>query len=370
MASPMTPWQKYQADLARDDFTYDPAQEQVVKRLQRLYDELLAGEPRDSGRWSRLKRWLSAESDSKAPTGLYIWGSVGRGKTYLMDCLFDTVPIKNKLRLHFHRFMDRVHGELRGLKDQSDPLDAVAATFSQQARLLCFDEFFVSDIGDAMILSGVLEGLFKRGTVLVATSNVVPDRLYWDGLQRAKFLPAIELIQRFTDVIELDGACDYRLRILEQAELYHFPLDENAEQQLHQYFTQIAPGAMASGRRLTVNHRTLSTVAVADGVVWFTFAELCTTARSAADYVELARRFNTLLLQDVPVMDDSDNNSARRFISLVDELYDRNVSFIMTAEKPLDDLYAGKKLAFEFERTRSRLTEMQSHEYLAREHLP
>lgn len=364
------PWQKYQADLAREDFTHDPAQERVVRRLQQLYEDLLAAEQRDTGRWARWRRRVFGGKKDTAPTGVYIWGSVGRGKTYLMDCLFDTVPLKNKQRLHFHRFMDRVHGELQTLNDQSDPLDAVAEKFSRQARLLCFDEFFVSDIGDAMILSGVLAGLFKRGTVLVATSNVVPDRLYWDGLQRAKFLPAIELIQRHTDVIQLDGACDYRLRILEQARLYHSPLDERASQRLRHYFTQIAPGAMASGRRLTVNHRALTTVAVADGVVWFTFEELCTTARSAADYVELARRFNTLLLQDVPAMNDDDNNSARRFISLVDELYDRNVSLIMTAEKPLEALYAGSKLAFEFQRTQSRLTEMQSHEFLAREHLP
>jgi cell division protein ZapE len=365
----MTPWQRYQADLQREGFSYDSAQEQAVLLLQDLYERLVAsaGE-HDSGfkAWVRKLRGVELEPQ----IGLYFWGGVGRGKTYLVDTFFECLPFSRKLRVHFHRFMQRVHAELTSLEGERNPLEIVADKLSQEARVLCFDEFFVTDIGDAMILGGLMKALFARGVTLVATSNIEPGRLYENGLQRQRFLPVIALLEKYTRVVKVDAGVDYRLRTLQQAELYHFPLDEGADRSLLDSFSRLAPEPGKYWERLQINNRYLTCRCMADDVAWFDFAELCAGPRSQNDYIELARIFHAVLISGVPEFLPDNDDQARRFINLVDEFYDRNVKLVLAAAKPLLELYAGGRLEFEFQRTISRLQEMQSYEYLAREHRP
>jgi cell division protein ZapE len=299
-----------------------------------------------------------------------MWGGVGRGKTYLMDLFFESLPEDKRLRLHFHRFMRKVHQDLNQLQGQKNPLDLVAANFARETQVLCFDEFFVSDITDAMILAGLLEGLVKRGVSLVATSNVEPDHLYENGLQRKKFLPAIALLNQHTEVLNVDGGTDYRLRVLELAEIYHSPLDEAADKGLMNSFRSLSPDAGESDIDLEIEGRSIRARCSGDGVVWFDFTALCEGPRSQNDYIELARLYQTVLISSVPLFNSEKEDQARRFISLVDEFYDRNVKLILSASVPIESLYEGSRLTFEFQRTASRLWEMQSHEYLAREHRP
>ncbi len=381
-AAPSTPMGRYRADLERDDFAHDPAQEQAVAHLQRLYDELLA-KPRESARpapvgkglKSRMAGLFGKRGEPEAPvlpevTGLYFWGGVGRGKTYLVDTFFEALPFPEKMRTHFHRFMQRVHNELEHYKGEKNPLTLVADKFAAEARVICFDEFFVKDITDAMILANLLEALFARGVVLVATSNIVPADLYKDGLQRARFLPAIDLLERHCEVVNVDSGIDYRLRALERAEIFHSPLDEAAEAELSRSFREIAGHEGEAGAPLEVNHRVLHSRRLHDDVVWFEFDELCDGPRSQNDYIELAREYHSVLVSNVPCMDGASDDQARRFINMVDEFYDRGVKLLMSAEAPAERLYRDGKLEFEFERTLSRLQEMQSHEYLALPHKP
>ena len=364
-----TPWQRYQADLQKEDFHYDPAQEAAVLLLQDLYERLVAqpdGPDRGFRAWVRKIRGVHTEPQ----TGLYLWGGVGRGKTYLVDAFFECLPCRRKLRVHFHRFMQRVHAELNALKGEKNPLDIVADRLSGEARVLCFDEFFVTDIGDAMILGNLMEALFARGLTLVATSNIEPGRLYENGLQRQRFLPVIALIERHTRVVRVDAGPDYRLRTLQQAELYHFPLDNGADQSLQDSFERLAPQPAQHWERLEINNRYITCRRLADDVAWFDFAELCEGPRSQNDYIELARIFHAVLLSGVPAFTAEKNDQARRFVNLVDEFYDRNVKLVLAAERPLLELYVGGGLAFEFQRTVSRLQEMQSYDYLARPHRP
>ncbi len=302
--------------------------------------------------------------------GLYFWGGVGRGKTFLMDLFYEELPIKQKKRLHFHRFMREVHRKLNDFQGESNPLKKVAASFAGQARVICFDEFFVSDITDAMLLAGLLDEMFKLGVTLVATSNVEPDHLYENGLQRRKFLPAIELLNTHTLVHNMDGGLDYRLRALESAEIYHFPLDDAAETGLQAAFRSISPDEGRAAVVLPIEGRDIATRRCGDGVAWFEFAALCDGPRSQNDYIELARLFQTVLIGNVPRFGEQKEDQARRFISLVDEFYDRSVKLILSAESPILELYHGRRLAFEFQRTESRLQEMQSKEYLSRQHKP
>lgn len=369
MDANLSPLQRYQQDLQREDFSYDSAQEQAVLLLQDLYERLVAKEQqRDRGMCS-LRRWFRAEQP-EPEIGLYLWGGVGRGKTYLVDTFYDCIPYPKKTRVHFHRFMQRVQSELVALEGQKNPLEIVADHFASEARVICFDEFFVTDIADAMILGGLMEALFERGVTLVATSNIVPANLYENGLQRQRFLPAIALIERYTKVVNVDAGVDYRLRALEQAELFHYPLDDEATKSLQTSFERLAPEPGKRWERVEVNGRYLSTQCLADDVVWFEFAELCDGPRSQNDYIELARVFHAVLISNVPQMGVDSDDQARRFVNLVDEFYDRNVKLVLTAAVPLLELYRGGRLEFEFQRTVSRLQEMQSHEYLAREHKP
>lgn len=367
----MTPIQYYSDALQSPDFAHDPAQEMAVKHLQRLYDELeahqvpLLGSRSGSGFLGRFRK-----SAVKPVTGLYLWGGVGRGKTFLMDMFYETLPFEQKIRMHFHRFMQWVHHEMNVLQGRRDPLDTIADGLSAQARILCVDEFYVSDVGDAMILAVLLDKLFKKGVSLVATSNIVPDGLYRNGLQRERFLPAIDLLNRHTNVIELASETDYRLRTLETAEIYHCPLDDSALKVMEENFDHLAPEPFIDSEILEINGRQISTRRCADDVVWFDFDALCCGPRSQADYIEIAREYHAVLLSNVFQMTDDSSDVMRRFINMIDEFYDRNVKLIISAEVPIESLYKGERLGFEFERTYSRLHEMQSHDYLAREHRP
>jgi cell division protein ZapE len=298
-----------------------------------------------------------------------MWGGVGRGKTWLMDLFFDSLPFPDKQRIHFHRFMARVHAALRDKKDARDPLEQIAREWANECRVLCFDEFFVSDIADAMLLAVLMKELFEQNVILVATSNLHPDELYKDGLQRARFLPAINLIKQNTNLIQVDGPVDYRLRILEKSEIYHHPLDAKAKSSLEKSFLHMAGGCELNSS-LEFNGRLFQSRMRGDGIIWFDFEELCQKPRSASDYIEISRSFNTVFISGLPVLDESSADAARRFINLVDEFYDRNVKLLISAAAPIEDIYNGERLAFEFQRTASRINEMQSHQYLAKPHLP
>ncbi len=363
----MTPLARYEHDLQHVGFSPDEGQRAAVVQLQRVYDQL--SQQHEQRRNSAALTWLFRQRRSRPVRGLYLWGGVGRGKTHLVDAFYGCLNFDDKLRMHFHRFMRYIHRELQTFKERRDPLDLVAERFAQEARVICLDEFHVSDITDAMLLGNLLRALFERDVTLVTTSNESPDKLYWGGLQRDRFLPAIELLKNHTQVLNVDGGVDYRLRALERAEIYHWPLDAAASSNLQRAFYEIAPDKGDQGTALDIEGRTIKTVRCADGVVWFKFSELCGGPRSAADYIELARCYQTVLLADIPCMDDYCNDEARRFITLIDEFYDRNVKLIASGAVDTSLLYRGTKLAAPFRRTASRLIEMQSHEYLARPHL-
>ena len=366
LSSNNTPLAKYQRDLQRPDFQADEAQKAAVTLLDELYFRMLK-RARANDSWKTRLSTLFAQP--KPEKGLYFWGGVGRGKTYLMDTFFSCLPFEKKKRLHFHRFMHNVHHQLKVHKGKSDPLEKIADKMAENILIICFDEFFVSDITDAMILAGLFKALFNRGVTLVATSNIPPERLYWNGLQRDRFLPAIELIRQHCHVNNLDGGVDYRLRALEQAEIFHYPLDEAALENLNKSFDWIAGQTAERSALLEIEGREIATEKLAEGIVWFTFDAICNTPRSHVDYIEISRCYHTVLISDMPQLFNHTNDAMRRFISLVDEFYERNVKLILAAEVALEDVYKGSGLKFEFQRTLSRLQEMQSHEYLAKPHL-
>jgi len=352
----------YESLLANGSYKADPAQRMAVEELNRVWMELTAHPV--SGWWGKIR--------GKQPdhvTGLYLWGGVGRGKTWLMDLFFDSLPGKDKQRIHFHRFMARVHAALKSMPYTRNPLTEIARQWAKQCRVLCFDEFFVSDIADAMLLGGLLQALLTEGVTLIATSNVAPDELYKNGLQRAKFLPAIESLKKHSLTVHVEGDRDFRLRLLKRSEIFLQPLDTHAESSLHGAFERMAPGSSLEAT-LRINGRSLNARQRSDGIIWFDFRELCERAISSADYIEIARAFNTVLLSGVPLMDEGNADATRRFINLIDEFYDRNVKMLISAANPINKLYTGNRLAFEFQRTTSRLTEMQSNDYLAKPHLP
>lgn len=362
MSATETPRQRYEAELARHGFVRDPAQDRVVGTLDALWSRLVTV-PRAGWR-----RFLGREAP--AVKGLYVWGGVGRGKTWLMDCFYDCLPFPDKLRLHFHRFMHEVHAELKRHPDEQDPLLAVARHFRARARVICFDEFFVSDITDAMLLGRLFQHLYSLGVTLVATSNVPPDQLYRDGLQRERFLPAIRELKSHTHVVQLDSGTDYRLRHMQDAKLFYVPSGKQADAHLDQVFTRLTGHQRAESTPLDINDRPIPAVKHADGVAWFAFEALCEGPRSQEDYIEVARNFHTVLLSGVPKFGPDSENEARRFIALVDEFYDRRVKLAASGAAAPDKLYGGKRLEFEFQRTVSRLTEMQTKEYLSQPHLP
>lgn len=302
--------------------------------------------------------------------GLYLWGGVGRGKTWLMDLFYESLPFEDKLRLHFRHFMQQIHGELDELRGQRDPLKHVARSFAQRARVLCLDEFFVEDITDAMILYRLLEALLAQDMTLVFTSNLRPDDLYRYGLQRERFLPAIDFIKGHTEIVHLDGINDHRLNKLKSTNTWYTPINSASERAIAQSFDNLAPGKALEDHILNINHRQISALRCSDDIAWFEFHQLCIGPRSSADYIELAKRYHTILLSGIPIMGVEHEEWAHRFINLVDEFYDRRVKLIASAEAGPQHLYQGKRLGFEFQRTVSRLLEMRSHDYLAQGHKP
>lgn len=363
------PKERYQAALDANELNYDDMQMRVVEHLESLHSQIInqnsINETSFGNKLTGIFRRSKKQNDYAQ--GLYIWGSVGRGKTYLMDIFYDCLPADKKLRLHFHRFMQEIHHQLRNIKNEEDPLLIVAESFKQRTDIICLDELFVSDIGDAMLLAGLLEAFFSHGITLVTTSNCHPDDLYKGGLQRQKFLPAIELIKQQTTVVELGGNTDHRLEFLEHADIFHHPLDENAHQVMTNNFMHVSPEPGIENECLCIEGRNIQTIRCADGTLWLCFSDLCGGPRSAADYIEIGRCFNTVLISNIPVLTNNDD-LARRFIIAIDEFYDRSVKVIISAEASVHDLYKGKKLSFEFQRTVSRLLEMRSHDYLARPH--
>ena len=362
----MTIREAYEDSLHREGHERDAAQEEIVVLLDGLQQRLHAHKPRRP-----LRRLFSraSRSDGQSETGLYIWGGVGRGKTYLMDLFFETLATEHKTRIHFHRMMHGVHQRLALLEEVEDPLDQVAAAIASDARVLCFDEFFVSDIGDAMILGRLLDGLFRRGVTLVTTSNAHPDDLYKGGLQRQRFLPAIEMLKTYTEVVHMDGGVDYRLRLLQQAGTYLSPDDQAAQLRLQHFFDESASSQISRNSMLDINGREIRTQQCAKGIAWFDFPDICDGPRNQNDYIELARWYPTVIISGVPQLGSELENQARRFIALVDEFYDRRVKLIVAAATVADRLYSGDRLTLEFDRTVSRLIEMQSTDYLAAPHL-
>jgi len=355
----------YEESINRDGHSEDPAQLDAIARFEDLQVRIAAQRPRKGG----LRAMFFRDEPRETVRGMYLWGGVGRGKTFLMDLFFESLAIKKKRRIHFHRLMHEVHDRLKSQSSVENPLDKVAESIAQNTRVLCFDEFFVSDIGDAMILAGLLEGLFERGVTLVATSNSRPDDLYKDGLQRQRFLPAIHLLNEYTDVVRMDGGTDYRLRLLKKAGTYLFPDDEVAAERLDYFFDESASMQIEMDVDLEINAREIRARRCAKGVAWFRFGDICDGPRSQDDYIEIARWYPSVIISGVPQFDATRDDQARRFVSLVDEFYDRRVKLILSADVDVHELYAGERLSFEFDRTVSRLIEMQSTEYLALPHL-
>lgn len=347
----------YQQALTDRGFKPDLAQYSAVQRLQTFYDEwqhyLL-------NRSNPVKRLLL---HPKIPRGVYLWGGVGRGKSFLMDAFYNTVPLKRKTRVHFHEFMRSVHRSLEEVKGTANPLDEVAKRISRRYRLICFDEFHVSDVADAMILYKLLTGLFNHGTAFVMTSNYEPCTLYPDGLHRDRILPAIELIENKMDILNIDSGIDYRRRALDQVKAYHFPNDAKAQTALKTAFDALAD-TQPLDVILNIEHREIKAIARSGTVVWFDFATLCGGPRSQNDYLELANRFQTIILSGVPCMGPRQASEARRFTWLIDVLYDHAVKLVMSADCEAEALYSVGPLANEFHRTVSRIQEMQSKAYL------
>jgi len=375
-AAARLPSAQYQAGVARGEWEQDAAQQPVLAELDRLYRELL--QP-PKGWWQRLR----ARAPQAIP-GLYLWGGVGRGKTFLIDLFYAHLPLPvghpfsqgeavagGKYRTHFHRFMQGLHALLREHAGERDPLANIVARWRNGGlRALVLDEFFVSDIGDAMLLARLLERLFAEGIVLVTTSNCVPADLYRDGLQRARFLPAIALLQQHCRVLELASDTDWRLRALTASPVYRAPLDADSDAWLAARWRELGGVAVQAGaqQQIEIDGRKIAVRARRPGRVWFDFAVLCDGPRAAGDYIHVANEFHTVLLGNVPRFDGQNDDAARRFITLVDELYERRVNLICTAAAPPLQLYAGRRLAFAFERTASRLIEMRSADYLASAH--
>jgi cell division protein ZapE len=359
-----------QRHAAEHGFDLDAAQLGVLPHFERLYEDLIGLERLEAS----LIRLLARK---RVVRGLFLWGGVGRGKSFLMDSFFNCAPAARKQRVHFHRFMQHVHHGLRELQGQADPVMLFARGVARNVRLLCLDEFHITDITDAMLMRRLLEGLFEQGVVLVTTSNFEPDALYRHGLQRAQFLPAIDLIKHYLEVVAIDNGIDYRLRELEKAGVYH--TESDGEARLEQAYVTIARHDASEERQMEVEGRLINVRRHARGVAWFDFPELCDGPRAKADYIELARRYHTVLLSGVPRFTIDDADKLRRFVWLVDEFYDRRVKLIIAAAVPAAELVDGTPSEDSFqanlnaslnERLVSRLTEMQTRDYLTQPHLP
>lgn len=360
--SKLSPAEWYAAASTREGFIADAAQAAAIEHLQRLYEALLEFKRKRHRPFGKLL------PTPDIPRGLYFWGGVGRGKSFLMDSFYSVVPYRRKRRIHFHHFMHEVHAELKTLKNEPDPLQTVAKRIAGKYRLICFDEFHVSDIADAMILGRLLTCLFALGVVLVMTSNYAPDRLYPDGLQRVNFLPTIALLQQWLTVVNVDGGNDYRLRNLTHSETYITPIDEQTQRKLTRVFEEIANGADLKPE-IEIEGRKIKAIRHAQGVIWFSFAGICGGPRSQTDYLEIAREYHTVIVSDIPKLSAANASEARRFTWLVDVFYDSRVKLLISAAVRAEDIYTDGVQAGEFFRTASRLQEMQSVEYLSLAHV-
>ncbi len=359
--TPLSPAERYAQALASGQFLPDEAQAQAVHELDRVWQELLQRYKSSKKAFRRFRR-------QTIPKGVYMWGGVGRGKTWLMDQFYESVPFRRKMRMHFHHFMQHVHRELNKLSGQRNPLDLVADQIYKDAVVICFDEFFVSNVTDAMILSELFQKLFTRGITLVATSNIAPDGLYKNGIHRDRFIPTIEMVKKNCVILNVDAGVDYRLRVLKQAQLFKTPLTHEHNIWMSQRFSALTQGQVQSQESILVNQRIVETLGHTEDVLWCEFSELCLKPRSPADFIEIANVYNTVLVSNVPHLNDYLAEGTRRFIYLVDEFYDRGVKLLLTSEDGIIELYKGERLVFEIERTRSRLLEMQSDDYLNAEH--
>ena len=351
----MKPSELYLNLIDDGQLSFDKEQAKLLEKFNHLNESLT----------KRSKSWFG----QKKIKGLYIRGEVGRGKTQMMDIFFETLNIQEKKRVHFHRFMKILHDDLDKISAQKDPLIKVAKDISKKTKVLCFDEFYVEDIGDAMLLGRFINELFENKVTLITTSNTHPDNLYRDGLHRSRFLPAIKSIKENCEIYELNSAQDYRLRTLEQLEIFIIGKGDQGIKELESNFTELTNGEFQDGQKIKILGREINTIKLAQGSLWVSFKEICEGPRSAKDYIEICSEFHTLFVSNVPIMKGSNDDSARRFIALVDECYERNVNLILSMETELEQIYSGERLLEPFKRTISRLEEMRSKEYLSRPHL-
>ena len=353
----MTPKSIYQQHLNTQEYQADDQQAAAVDKLEIIYQELMA-----TTKQSKLKRWFSA--NDTPIQGLYLWGGVGIGKTWLMDMFCEALPNDFYLRIHFHRFMHQIHMELKRLQGEKNPLNLIAKRYASKIKVLCFDEFFVKDITDAMILAGLFQALFHEGITLVTTSNCAPDELYKNGLQRERFIPAIELIKKYTDVMHITTEKDYRLRELHQAGIFHHPINEITREKMRATFETLADKNWKKNELLLIQGRAIETIRLGTSVAWFNFHALCDIPRSQVDYLQIAKMFHTVMLSNVPQISTKQDNLVTYLINLIDIFYDSNVKLIMSSEVSIEEIYPSGRLSFEFRRTLSRLQEMQTLEYL------
>ena len=363
----LAPSARYKEGVAAHRWESDPTQQALLPEFDRMHVALCPQPDPGGGLFGRLKSLLGNEPVPAVP-GLYLWGTVGRGKTFLMDLFVSSLPHGVALRRHYHRFMGEVHESLRALDNQQSPLVEVAAQFAARCRVLCLDEFLVNDIGDAMILGGLLDALLARGVTLVVTSNTAPADLYKNGLQRARFLPAIALLKRRCHVIEMASSLDWRLRALAQAPVYLTPPGAESRRALDRIFAGQASGTIEQDGVLPINGRNIPFYKRAEKILWFEFEALCEGPRAVADYIALAKAGPTIIVANVPQFTAYSDDAAKRFVQLVDEFYDRRVKLVLSAAASITELYDGDRLRAEFGRTESRLIEMQSTDYLALEH--
>lgn len=357
----------YLNSIEKGELRLDPEQKEVMEELQIIYTAILTQEniPKPKKSFFSFFKGDSKKQKTNPIKGLYLHGGVGRGKTHLVDFFFDRLPIEKKMRLHFHRFMQIVHEELAKLDSVSDPLEQVAKIFTDKAQVLCFDEFHVIDITDAMLLGRLLEHLFDDGLVLVTTSNFHPDDLYKNGLQRDRFIPAINLLKEHTKLIEMGGNFDYRTEAFKELGVYYFLSDEHSEERLEEDFKQLSGVELYQGRKeVIINKRLIPAKKFTSDIVWFEFDDLCNTPRSTEDFTQIAEFFKTVLISNIPLMGSSLDDAARRFINMIDTFYDMHVNIVVSAAAEPDKLYSGKKLAFEFDRAISRINEMQTDKYI------
>lgn len=352
----MTPIDYYHKQCQQGDISTDQRQLAALQSLQRVYNELIIEHKKRSGIFKLFYQ-------HRVTTGVYLWGSVGAGKTFLMDCFYQSLPFKQKCRMHFHQFMQRIHAQLKKYQGEVDPLQAVATDLAKEYMVICFDEFFVSDIADAMLLGRLLKALFENNVTLVATSNIVPDDLYKNGLQRLQFLPAIALIKKNTQVVHIITDIDYRLRYLQAAGVYYEPADQTADDNMQKTFMLLTHGQTLDETPLQINGRQVRFKKKTEEIIWFDFADICHIPRSQQDYLVIAERYRTVFISDIPIIDEQARDIISLFIKLVDVFYDAKIKLVISAAASATKLYVSGQMITEYARTCSRLLEMQSMDY-------